>query len=174
MAKSPLDELAQILDERKFKRRTFLAVLLDSLDPISKKSREWFEYETKAVSHEIDVLGEIMPEETPTWKAKLEEIKRKFEGAFQYIDEVAKKAKKGELKSISDVYKQPTNEEEIIKLPELVPPAERQRTPLDAAQSMLAIWDAASDLETLVNRVELEALRTLRLRQMVKKEVMRS
>lgn len=94
MTKSPLDELAQILEERKFKRRTFLAVLLDSLDPISKKSREWFEYETKAVSHEIDVLGEIMPEETPSWKAKLEEIKRRFEGAFQYIDEVTRKAKR--------------------------------------------------------------------------------
>jgi hypothetical protein len=86
---------------------------------------------------------------------------------------VTKKAKKGELTSISDVYKQPTSEEEIIELPEF-PSAKKQRTPLDAAQSILAIWDAASDLENLVNRVELEARRTLRLRQIVKKEVMKS
>jgi hypothetical protein len=174
LTKSPLDELARILEERKFKRRTFLAVLLDSLDPISAKSREWFDYETKAVSHEIDVLGEIMPEETPTWRATLEEIKTKFASAFQYIDEVSRKAKKGELKSIRDIYKHPTSKEEAIQLPELIPPTKRQRTPLDAAQSILAIWDAASDLENLVNRVELEALRTLRLRQIVKKEVMKS
>jgi hypothetical protein len=85
LAKSPLDELAQILDERKSKRRTFLAVLLDSLDPLSKKSREWFEYETEAVSHEIDVLGEIMPEESPIWKAKLEEIKKNLKVLFNTL-----------------------------------------------------------------------------------------
>lgn len=173
MAKSPLDELAEILEQRKFKRRTFLAVLLDCLEPLSRKSSEWFEYETKAVCLEIDVLGEIMPEETPAWKARLEEIRKKFKDAYQYIDEVAKKAKKGEVRSISDVYRQPS-EAEVVRIPELIPHAKSQRTPLDAAQSMLAIWDAASDLENLVNVIELEALRTLRLRQMVKKEIMKS
>lgn len=174
MTRSPLDELEQILKERQFKRKTFLAVLLDSLDPISKKSREWFDYETKAVSNEIEVLGAIMPEEIPAWKAELEEIKKKFEGALQYIEEVAKKAKKGELRSVGDVYKRPPSEQ-ASELPQLVVmPAKREKTPLDAAQSVLAIWDAASDLENLVNRVELEAIRTLRLRQMMRKEVMTS
>lgn len=172
MAKSPLDELAQILDERKLKRKTFLAVLLDSLDPISEKSREWFEYETKAVSKEIEVLGTIMPEETPTWKAELEDIKKRFESALQYIEEVAKKAKKGELRSVGDVYRQPPKKQaNELQLPQLVIPAKRERTPLDAAQSILAIWDATSDLENLVNKVELEAIRTLRLRQIMRKEV---
>lgn len=77
------------------------------------------------------------------------------------------------MRSISDVYKQPSSEEGVIQISELIPSAKRQRTPLDAAQSILAIWDAASDLENLVNIVELEALRTLRLRQMVKREVMK-
>ena len=30
----------------------------------------WFDYETKAVSNEIEVLVAIMPEETPAWKAR--------------------------------------------------------------------------------------------------------
>ena len=170
MTKSALDELAQILEERKFKRKTFLAVLLDSLDPISKKSREWFDYETKAVSKEIEVLGGIMPEETPTWEAQLEDIQKRFGDALQYIEEVARKAKKGELRSVGDVYRRPPSKQPY-ELPELIIPAKREKTPLDAAQSVLAIWDAASDLESLVNRVELEAIRTLRLRQILKKEV---
>lgn len=170
MTKNPLDELAQILEERKFKRKTFLAVLLDSLDPISRKSREWVDYETKAVSKEIEVLGAIMPEETPTWRAQLEDIKKRFEGALQYIEEVSRKAKKGELRSVGDVYKRQPSKQPY-ELPELIVPAKREKTPLDAAQSVLAIWDAASDLESLVNRVELEAIRTLRLRQIVRKEI---
>jgi hypothetical protein len=170
LTKSALDELAQILDERKFKRKTFLAVLLDSLDPISKKSREWFDYEAKAVSEQIEVLGAIMPEETPTWKAQLEDIKKRFEGALQYIEEVTRKAKKGELRSVGDIYRRPPSKQPY-EFPELIMPSKREKTPLDAAQSVLAIWDAASDLESLVSRVELEAIRTLRLRQIMRKEV---
>jgi hypothetical protein len=169
LTKSPLDELEQILEDSKFKRKTFLAVLLDSLDPISRKSHEWFDYEAKTVSREIEVLNAIMPEETPAWRAQLEDIKRRFEGALQYIEQVTRKAKKGELRSVGDVYKRPPRKQPY-EIPEPFPLAKKEKTPLDAAQSVLAIWDSASDLENLVNKVELEAIRTLRLRQILKKE----
>lgn len=174
MTGHPFDELAAILNERQFKRKTFLAVLLDSLDPITQKSREWFGYETKAISKEIEVLGAIMPEEIPIWNSELEQIRKKFDSALEYIEEVAKKAKRGEVRSVSDIYKRPPAKK-AHELPGLVLPVppKREKTPLDAAESILALWDAASDLENLVKRVELEATRMLRLRQVIKKEVMR-
>lgn len=173
MTKNSLDELERILEERKFKRKTFLAVLLDSLDPVNKKSREWFDYEFEAVSKQIEVLGEIIPEETPMWRAGLEDIKKRFDDALQYVEEVAKKAKKGELRSVGDVYRRPPTKQ-ASALPELIMPTKKEKTPLDAAQSILAIWNAASELENLVNTVEIEAIRILRLRQIMRKEIVRS
>lgn len=168
--KNPLDELESLLQDRKQKRMTFLASFLDSFSPISEGSRKWFNYEAEAVEKEIELLNSIMPEETSAWKSELEEIRQKFERALQGIKGVAKKAEKGEVKSVGDIYKRPSRGEVI----ELIPPkrrSKREQAPLDIAESLLEIWDAASELEKLVNKVEHEAIRTLRLRRLVKLEI---
>jgi len=166
---NPLDKLESLLQERKTKRKTLLATLLDSLDPVLEKTRKWFDYETLAINEEIDLLGAIMPEETPTWKAELDEIRRKFERALQYIKEVAKRARRGELGSVKDIYKRPSGDQ-IIEIPP-PPTRKKEKGPLDIAESLLELWDAASELERLANKVENEAVRTLRLRRLVRLEV---
>lgn len=111
-----------------------------------------------------------MPEETPVWRNWLTEIKEKFERALRGIQEVARKTEKGEVKSVGDIYKRPSSEK-VIELPIPKRRAKEKQAPLDIAESILEIWDAASELERLVEKVEHEAIRTLRLRRLVKLEI---
>jgi hypothetical protein len=168
--KNPLDKLELLRQERKTKRKTLLATLLDSLDPVLETTRKWFNYETQAIDEEIDLLGTIMPEEMPTWKTELDRTKTKFKSALQYIREVAKKAKRGELESVEKVYKRPSRDQ-LIEIPPLPRARKKEKGPLDIAESLLELWDAASELEKLANKVENEAVRTLRLRRLVRLEV---
>lgn len=171
LEKNPLDELEALLQERERKRMTFLATFLDSLDPMREGSRRWFTYETKAVEKEIELLNVIMPEETPAWKGELGQIKKKFERALQYVAEVAKRAKRGEVKSVDEIYKRPSAKKGIIVLPPPLRRSKEKEAPLDITESLLEIWDAASELENLVKKVEREAIRTLRLRRLVRLEI---
>lgn len=171
LKKNPLDKLEALLQEREKKRMTFLATFLDSLDPISRGSKKWFKYETEAVKKEIELLHSIMPEETPIWKSKLQQIENKFERALQDVKEVAKRAERGEVKSVGEIYRRPSPLPELVVIPPPGRKSRREKAQLDVAESLLEMWDAASELEELVKKVEQEAIRTLRLRRLVKLEI---
>jgi len=171
LEKSPLNDLEILLRERGQKRITFFAALLDSLEPLSDRSLKWFQYETEAVEKEMELLNSIMPEEIPGWVSELRQIKKKFEEAIQSIREVMKMAEKGEVKLVSDIYQRPSLIEEIPAIPLKI---KKRKAPSNVGESILELWDAASELEKLVRKIEQEAIRVLRLRRLVKLEIRES
>lgn len=166
--RNPLDELESLLKQRTTKRMSYIAVFLNAIPSVSEKASNWFNFEAEAVEREMELLEHVMPEETERWKAELNSVRIKFAKASNSLENIAKRAEKGEIKSVSEIYKRPA--EGFIPTIEEVEEAEEEGA-LNVASSLLELWDAASDLEKLINKVELEAKRTLRLRRLVRIEL---
>ena len=166
--RNPLDELESLLKERTTKRISYLAVFLSAIPSVSEKASNWFSYEAEAVEREIELLEHIVPEETERWKAELNGVRIKFANASKSLENIAKRAEEGEIRSVSEIYERPARG----RIPTIVEvEGAEEEGALNVASSLLELWDAASDLEKLINKVEREANRTLRLRRLVRIEL---
>lgn len=162
MNRNPLVRLEEILKEKSERRTSYINILINSIPQVKENAKKWFQYEMITAKEEVNLLEELIPDETKKWKTSLKRIQIKFDSSLTQIDKIVEKVSYGEIQRMEDVYK--PSEKGFPDFLDIVPEKEK---PLDIASAILSMIDAASDLEKINKEIDSEARKLLVLRKIV-------
>jgi len=98
-----IGNLQTVIKERKDKREPFLSSFADALENVVKKSKEWFNLESKLASREVAILEELLPDQSfAEEKNKLKMYHQEFEKTATKFNDTIKSMREGKIKSLKD------------------------------------------------------------------------
>ena len=161
MSNNILDTLEALIEESKKKRMSFLIAITKSSKSISDGADKWFESEKDLLKKEMDILTSVMPEDVVQWTPRLDTISKRFKRAISFLNQIIDKAEKGKLASIGEAH--PPKKVQSPLQASLVFEEKEEEKELDLVSAILEVFDSASDLEKLIDEVEKESKRTIRI-----------
>lgn len=99
--------LQVIVKERQDKREPFLSAFADSLEHVVKKAKEWFGEEIELACREIDILEELVPDQSfSEQRFHLENYKKEFGTIAAKFDTTIQEIRNGQFKGLKDFVKE--------------------------------------------------------------------
>ena len=163
--RSPLDELEIVLKRRAERRTPYITQILKMAENFISYSEEWMNAEAGILEREIELLKDVIEEEQiAEWRMKLEDVKERFKKVLGNMKKLINRAGSGEITSLAEIVRKEGRWTFELE----------EEQAMDIVSMIVKAFNLARELEDLISAVENEAKRILRLRRLVRLEIIGS